>query len=562
MAKKLNLFEKSRLSVDDLLQQSVEYCTTAFKQASNLFSASSAYGQIILVLTNLAQLVFYYIEDSITELNINDATRASSIYGLARLAGHNPTRAVSAVGRVTLVQTQDVPRVDGGSIILSTHSKLLCSNSNLPYIIDFQTSELRISHDFVQTIDCIVRQGVIDQQFFQGTGLPLQSFEVMYRQGQMIDNEFVSVYVNGDLWHNYESFYDMPSKQRCCMIKTGITSGLDIYFGNDAQGAIPPLGSEIVVEYLVTSGVSGTMDGVDPESILFKPTDVAYDIRGNELDMVQYFRVVCTETPEMGSNPEPIAITRLVAPKTSRSLIFAHPDNYVAYFSRFNTFSLVHAWTKKFDEDLQDDNVVYIMLIPDISKKFRSGENYFSIDSSRFLLTAGQQRKIIKMLDDSGKKIVKLSTKLVNPTVRRFVIYINLILFKDSATDEIIKNEVIDKVGNYFATTRRRDRIPRSDLITIIETIEGVDSTTVQFISEEDEAAAILGKPLLPATIDEFGDIILHDGDFPMVRGGWSDKRSNKYAEGLSSTGLGCVNISIRGRTEVTYNSKLTRLKK
>ena len=561
MAKKLNIFEKSRLTVDDLLQQTVDYCTTTFKQANTLFSASSAYGQIILVLTNLAQLIFYYIEDSITELNINEATRASSIYGLARLTGHDPTRAVAAVGRISLIQKTGVPRVDGGSIIMSTHSKLQCMNNDLSFIADFQSSELRVVHDFIQIIDCIVRQGVIDQQAFQGTGVSMQSFEVAYKQGQMIDNEFVHVYVNGDLWHNYESFYDMPANQKCCMIKTGITSGLDIYFGNGAHGAIPALGAEIVIEYLVTSGLTGSMDGVSPEAVIFRAIDVAYDNRGNELDISEYFSVVCTETPEMGSNPEPIEITKLVAPKTSRSLIFAHPDNYVAYFSRFNTFSLVHAWTKNFDEDLSDDNVIYIMLIPDISKKFRSGENYFNIDTDRFLLNAGQQRKIIKMLDDSGKKIVKLSTKLVNPTVKKFVLYINLILFEDAADDTLVKNEVFDKIGDYFATTRRRDRIPRSDLIRTIEEIEGVDSTTVQFISQEEEEAVIQGKTI-NQVIDDFGDILLKDGDLAIIRGGWTDRRSNTYNEGLSSTGPGCVNISIRGRTPVTYNSKLTRIKK
>lgn len=561
MAKKLNIFEKSRLTVDDLLQQAVDYCTTTFKQAKTLFSASSAYGQIILVLTNLSQLIFYYIEDSITELNINDATRSSSIYGLARLTGHDPTRAVAAVGRVSLIQKKGVAQVEGGSIILSTHSKLQCLNNFLPFIADFQSSELRVLHDYTYVVDCIVRQGVIDQQYFQGTGEPIQSFEVSYRQGQMIDNQFVNVYVNGDLWQNYESFYDMPADQKCCMIKTGITSGLDIYFGNGAQGGIPQFGAEIVVEYLVTSGLAGSMDGINPEAVQFKAIDVAYDNRGNEHNMSELFNVLCTETPDMGSNPEPIEITKLIAPKTSRSLIFAHPDNYVSYFSRFNTFSLVHAWTKNFDEDLSDDNVVYIMLIPDISKKFRSGENYFSINEDRFLLNAGQQRKIIKMLDESGKKIVKLSTKLVNPNIKRFVIYVNLILFEDAGDDTIVKNEVLDQIGDYFATTKRRDRIPRSDLIRIVEDVEGVDSATVQFISQEEEEASMLGKTIKPV-LDDFGDILIKDGDLAIVRGGWMDRRHNTYEKGLSSTSPGCVNVAIRGRSPVTYNSKLTRLKK
>lgn len=561
MAKKLSIFDKSRLEVDDLIKQSVDYCTIKFKQAQTLFSASSAYGQIILVLSNLTQLILYYIEDSITELNINDATRASSVYGLARLTGHNPTRAVAAVGRITMYQKKGTDIVQGSSIILSTHSRIKCSNTGLPFILDLQSSEVRVIQNTDQVIDCIVRQGVVDQQIFTGTGELMQSLQVTYKQGQMIDNEFVAVYVNGEPWHQYESFYDMPSQEKCCLVKTGLISGLDIYFGNDAQGGVPALGSAIVVEYLVTSGIVGNLDGISPAAVHFTAEDSAYDVLGNELEIGDYFNIVCTETPEMGSNPEPIEITRLVAPKTSRSLIFAHPDNYVAYFSRFNTFSLVHAWTKNFDNDLSDDNVIYIMLIPDITKKFRSGDNYFTLPESSFTLTPIQQKRIIKMLDDSGKKIVKLSTSVVNPIIKRFVVNINLILFEDAAEDLVIQNDVIDVIAKYFAETKRRDRIPRSDLIRIIEQIEGVDSTTVVYISEDDETSFIAGTAF-KSSIDDFGDIIIQDGDLAIIRGGWKDRHGNVYASGLNTTGYGCANISVRGRSPVTYNSKLTRLRK
>ena len=43
-------------------------------------------------------MIFYYIEDSITGLNIKTAYRPDQIRGLARLAGHNAGRAIAAQG--------------------------------------------------------------------------------------------------------------------------------------------------------------------------------------------------------------------------------------------------------------------------------------------------------------------------------------------------------------------------------------------------------------------------------------------------------------------------------
>ena len=43
------------------------------------------------------------------------------------------------------------------------------------------------------------------------------------------------------------------------MVKTGQTGGIDIFFGNSYQGKIPPLGSTILAEYLLTDGEEGNI---------------------------------------------------------------------------------------------------------------------------------------------------------------------------------------------------------------------------------------------------------------------------------------------------------------
>ena len=47
------------------------------------------------------------------------------------------------------------------------------------------------------------------------------------------------------------------------------------------------------------------------------------------------------------------------------------------------------------------------------------------------------------------------------------------------------------KLGKYFINNTRKDRIPKSDLIKLIEEIDGVDSVSIQIIGEANEASAI-----------------------------------------------------------------------
>ena len=52
-----------RVTIEDLLLDTIEYLTNKFNQSKNVFTAASPFGQILIVIENLTQLVFYYIEE-------------------------------------------------------------------------------------------------------------------------------------------------------------------------------------------------------------------------------------------------------------------------------------------------------------------------------------------------------------------------------------------------------------------------------------------------------------------------------------------------------------------
>jgi hypothetical protein len=190
----LKLFKKNRIDIELLISDTVEYTVNQFEQSRTNFTVASAYGQIIFVLENIAQLILYYIEDSITELNINTATRTNSVYGLARLAGHNPTRAISATGEIALKLLNNAPLsdVNGAYIIIPNYTRIKCMNNGLTYLLDLPGDETRIPVDGSKNgIKFRIIQGDIETQSFTGTGRDLQTYSINFQQSGMVEHHNV-----------------------------------------------------------------------------------------------------------------------------------------------------------------------------------------------------------------------------------------------------------------------------------------------------------------------------------------------------------------------------------
>jgi CHAT domain-containing protein len=136
----------------------------------------------------------------------------------------------------------------------------------------------------------------------------------------------------------------MPRNGKGAIVKTGISGGIDVIFGNSNFGMMPPIGSTILVEYVVTSGEGGNLSLTSDEEGIFRFDDVGFTVFGEDVDLNEVFQIKCTGNPDFGSNPEPLGLTRIIAPKTSRSFVLANPDSYVIFFEKFNLFSIIDAY--------------------------------------------------------------------------------------------------------------------------------------------------------------------------------------------------------------------------
>lgn len=549
----MTFFDKSKIQASELYNQAYDYATTKFAQSSKVFTLASAYGQILSVISNLSSMILFFIEDSITELNIMTASRTQSIQGIARLAGHNATRAIAATGEIKFALNK-IPDIQGDQIIIPNFSRIKCLNNNKTYTLTLTDDQVRVNLNGKTTYYGQVVQGEIQVQFFTGDGTVLQSYVAVTKGNVLVDNFFVKVYVNGEQWKTYDSIYDIPRNGKGFLVKTGISGGIDVYFGNTNFGMVPPLGSEIRIEYLLTGGEGGNIR--EEESIAFEWIDSGYSLTGQDIDLNEALTTDMSTLITFGSNPEPTALTRLIGPLQSRSFVLANPTNYVIFLQKFNYFSIIDAYTTFDDNYIDDDNIVYLFLVPDITKRLQNTENYFTVPSRYFQLTKQEEEKVINLIEESGSKIVTAVVKIVKPTVSRYVLNVSLVVFEGYSQD-VIKNTIISQLSDYFLNVRRRDMIPSSDLVKIIENIEGVDSVNVNFLCEANEISKTADPSAATIGLDDMGDIIMSKNDLPIIRGGWKDRNGVSYADGIYSDKPCSVNIVVKKVSKLDVNTMI-----
>ena len=561
----MNIYKKNNILINGLLSDTFNFLQTTYNQASSVFTVASAWGQILFVLQNLSQLILYFIEDSITELNIQEATRDYSVRSLARISGYDSGRATAAQGEVSITWNTREGDVGGGSVIITNNTQIRCIQTGKIYSLRFGSDEITIPLVRGNVVRSKIVQGNFETGTVTGAGIALQSFNLPSTSGAYIDQFYIDVFVNNEKWKRYDSLYDIPLNGKGYLVRSGISEGIDVYFGNSNFGMIPQRGSVIKIEYLQTSGLSGNSESTNENPLTYKFVSTGTDLFGSEVDLNLYLDIGNLIDPTFGTNPDPISLIRLVAPKTSRSYVFANTENYEIFLQKLGIFSQIHAFTTFDDDYLDDDNVIYIYLVPDVTINLSTNEDYFSIPVSEFLLTPQQKTKVLNLIEDSGQMIATTVVKIVEPVISRYVANIVISVFEGN-DPETIRQTIRKRISDYMLNNKRRDKIPKSDIIAIIEGVEGVDSVSMFFVGQKNEENQITLSGLTNVSqaqldeqigLDSFGDILIGRNQLVILRGGWTDRNGITYTEGIVQGQPGPLNISVSSFVPKNFRSSL-----
>ena len=620
-----NIFKASRIRLSEIYQDAINYISTSYGNINQYFTMASPMGQLLQVMLNYGRMILYYIEDSITELNINTASRPSSIRGLASLTGHNPSRAMAARGALAFNIKSQKPEVYGSIVTIPNYTTLTNNSNGLTYTVILPGEEARIDLSAISNkLEVNILQGIIEYQQATGTGTPLQSFNFSTKKGGSIDNYFVNVYVNGNRWPAVDSILDMTYDQEICMVRTGQSGGLDLFFGNGYNGKVPELGSTILIEYLVCDGDAGNLNTMEANaSNQWKFISRGYSLNNEEIDLNKILNVTVSNSVLFGTLDEPLYLTRLLAPHMSRSFVLANADNYIYFLRKLNMFTVIDAipgfatfndqyaldkyeqatfkreevrkqyldllstygadskvaiakrteyynasnqvniFKKQLDDQKKDDNTVYLFLIPDVKKRIPGG-TYFSAPVDLFKLSDDQKLAVLDLIEESGQRVITVDNAILEILYPRFVVNMSLILWEGYEYDNV-REDIMNVLSDYFLSFIRRDRIPVSDIVRIIENVDGVDSVNVWFDADKDNIDIYTTHH----GIDDYGDIILEryvkdawnnnvpvKDVFPIVRGGWESYNGVYYEDTTAKNKLSNVNIQVRGYTRKDQNEK------
>lgn len=613
--KELNMFKLSRLKFNELYSDAKAYLKTIYGEVGDYFSNASPTGQLLRVILHLGRMIIYYIEDSITELNITTAVRARSIKGLATLTGHNPSRGMGARGSVKFIYNNS--DFEGDTIIIPNYTQLMNLGNGLKYLVILPNDSMRITlttNNIFENISII--QGEIKYQQATSDGLPLSSINFPKNYDDVMDHYFCNIYVNGEKWKNVDSILDMSYEEKACIIRTGQSGGVDVFFGNGVNGKIPPAGATILFEYISSQGEQGNIDDINESSNNYWKFETGgYLLNGETIDLNEVLNIVTEKQILFGCNEETLNITRLIAPHTSRSFVLANAENYKYFLRKLNIFSIIDAIqgfntyddikakyeynkamadlgiitnnyyqakelygdksnkTKELYEELikqkdkcekykviyeqtkLDDNTIYLFLLPNILKRKGETNNYFTCSKNAFTLTTDEKIAIKDLIEKSGQQMITTDVEILSPKIANFAINCFIQIWEGYDFNSV-KNSIIDNVSNYLINNTRRDRMPISDLIKVVENVDGVDSVTIMFDADK-KNDKIYGDNNYG--IDEYGDIILtrylRDENnnlieikdiLPMFRGGFTSINDIEYTEELFE-GIGPINISLRG---------------
>lgn len=516
-----NYLKNKEVKLADFISSTKNFLYEKFGVTDKTFSYANPLGQLMLVVSNISRVIFFYIKDASNQTSFSTANRTHTVHGLAQLQGHNAQRGMASrtVVRLELRNEFDVSNIVG-KVLLKDGLKMTCVNNGLPFLCKLNSKNIGVDPTSQGSVEFMVIQGESKTSEFSSDGRDMQTYSITALPNEQIDDEFISVEVGGKRYNRYESMRDSSFMDRFVMVKTGITSGIDIIFGKFRSHTIPDEGDVISISYLSHKGVKGNV-----QNPMFRFVDTAVDDLGNDVDLNSMFMIHSIDgSTYMGSEPEDIDTTKAIAPNVSTSTVIHDEKSFRYFIQKMNIFSNMII--------LRDKNTLTAILYPRLRDKISGGSDYFSMDKKSVFLSKIEKNRILNYLNDKVSNSIEID--IINPNIRYFGMNLVIEAFRSSRlTEEDIISEVRTTLSSYMIGLKRLNKVPQSDIARIIDSIPSIDSVTIRFITESAD------------DIDQLGNINVDEDTVVMLRGGFFSNSvfiEDSFDDNINSF----VNIEVR----------------
>ena len=539
----MKIFSALHTQYNDFINQVKNYLSKTLSKIDVNFGSNSVFGQIVTVVGSAVQNIMLYIEDALVEQNKYTAQRNSSLWGLATLSGYMPSFGKASV--VSLKLNYILNNAEEYNIVLDDKTVLICTQNGLRYNILLPQESIvlnPIKDNSIKYFSAV--QGVFHTQEFVATGGQYYTINLKFL-GNM-DTDYLTVKVNGDVWEQAASLYDMTPDSKQYTIKAAMNGGINIIFGNVEHGRPLYADDVVTVDYLIHDGETGNMDTNVETYFVFDRTML--DTDGEAHDGNNLFNITFADTDAIasGSNAETIQFMREMIGFNSRSLVLASPENYKVLINRFGFCGYNKTWVDA------HSMIVNSLIMKNYTTNLSIGTDYFKLTEDDFKLTNLQKQTVLSYIENSGSQLAATKYNIIDPELCKYAMYIYVSLKSAKYNKESVENQIMQIVGAFFAMNKPDDKfIPKSDIIQAIKTnINGVDGVDIYIVSEANESAIIRGSyndvyyelnsatgqyieksefvKLYPGEnpnlgLDIHGNIYMkHDFQFPVLMGGWN----------------------------------------
>jgi hypothetical protein len=539
----MQLFKLKNIQFDAILQDIKQFLSKSIGGNTNI-GQSSVFGQLLTVISAVAHNIMAYIEDALVEQNKYTAQRKKSIYGLAAQSGYQPSTGRAA--GVWLQIASKPANETGLDVVVFDRSRLICTQNGLYYVVVLNSPSITLSADNATGTQYIYAvQGRMETQRFVSTGGDLYAQNIPFVG--YIDTQYLKVYINGELWEQSASLYDMTPDSKEYYIRFNPVTGLDIVFGNDVHGRPLQQNDVIEVTYLLHDGEGGNLEVDDNTYFIF--ADTLTDTSGEHVNANGIFRIsfATKDSVASGSNSESTAVTKQMIGFNSRALVLADSNNFRNFLSKYSFVGYNRTWSEK------GSMVINSMVMQNHKLHMSKGSDYFKLTDQDFLLTPLQKASIKNAIDRSGQLLAGCTFNMVDIDLAKYALYVYVKLSDANISHEYISTQIKQYVGEFMSNTSSDSYIPKSDIIKVIkDNISGIDGINVYIISEDNEKAIMNGEYIdktyryNPSTgtytinetpikvypgdnpslgLDAHGNILVDkDNQFPVFMGGWQWK--------------------------------------
>ena len=467
-------FERYDLSVKN-------YLTKVLSSIGEKYSNSQIYQIIFNAIKGIMQNAMFYIEDSLSEQNVETAYRKSSLYSLAKVSGFEPYYGSAATGILNCTVQVSKGIQDATKIYISNGTKLVNNTTGYTYICYLPSDYyiIDLSRPLLSNQIKII-QGSWRNAHYISKGEPLETVHITTLG--MYDKEYIEVTVDGKKYNIQSCLYDMSENGEECIVSAGYDNTLDIIFGNGVHGKQLKSGQTISVKYIVHNGALGNISLSDEYNFTF--TSQLMNDKNEVVKDNSVLNLNLSTSISGGSNPDTTDDIRHMIGYNSRSLVLANENNYKLFFKRFSFIGYNNVWSES------NSLIVNAVCLTNYKDNIKEYNDYFNINTNSLLLSEYQKEMILNSLNSSNKTYAGVSLNFIDPIIYKYAIicYVKV----NSTYNKDVTKELINKtIAEYFMNLPvNTNFVSKSDLIKyILDNIEYVTAIDLTFISDMYERA-------------------------------------------------------------------------